>query len=102
MRRPSARWTDPATSHEAPAGLDLTDIQQNIVDVFTDLGELTDEELVARYQGRYGSTGPSTIRTRRRELQDAGIVEVCGRSTTEGGRPCQVFRLTQSTLFPVS
>ncbi len=102
MRLPAARWTDPSTSHAAPAGLDLTDIQANVRDLFASLGPMTDEQLVAAYQARHGSTGPSTIRTRRRELQDAGVVEFHGRSTTEGGRPCQVFRLTQSTLFPAS
>lgn len=99
--RPVARRTDPSTSHEAAWSLrDLTDIQLNILALFDDIGPMTDEALVDAYRHRHGAIGPSTVRTRRRELQDLGEVEVSGRSTTKGGRPCQEFRLTQSTLFP--
>ncbi len=93
-----ARLTDPSTSHEAAQSLgDLTVIQQNILDIFCDLGPMTDEALVDRYQDRHGRTGASTVRTRRRELEVAGFVEECGRSITVGGRPCRLFRARRTS-----
>ena len=70
-----ARRTDPATSHQAAWSL---------------------RDLSA-YEAAHGAVAPSTVRTRRRELQDIGAIEVVGRSTTRGGRPCQVFRAAPST-----
>ena len=61
------------------------------------LRDATDEGLVDAYQADYGPVSPSTVRTRRRELQDIGAIVVVGRSHTKGGRPCQVFRAAPLT-----
>ena len=98
---PVARHTDPWTSHDAARSLgDLTGIQENILSLFEAFGPMTDQRLVGEYAFRFPVAGPSTIRTRRNELEKLGLVEVAGMDTTEGGRPCRRFRLAQSTLFP--
>ena len=93
-----ARRTDPLTSHEAAWSLrDLSELQGRVLPLLNMLQDATDEGLVAAYEADYGRVSPSTVRTRRRELQDMGAIEVVGRSTTRGGRPCQVFRAAPST-----
>ena len=93
-----ARRTDPATSHQAAWSLrDLNELQGRVLALLNVLQDATDEALVAAYEADYGRVSPSTVRTRRRELQDMGAIEVVGRSTTRGGRPCQVFRAAPST-----
>ena len=93
-----ARRTDPATSHQAAWSLrDLSELQARVLALLNQLQDATDEGLVAAYEAAHGPVSPSTVRTRRRELQDLGLVEVGGRSTTRGGRPCQVFRAAPST-----
>ena len=98
MRRPVARRTDPATSHEAAWSIgDLSELQARVLALLNRLQDATDEGLVAAYEADYGPVSPSTVRTRRRELQDIGAIVVVGRSHTRGGRPCQVFRAAPST-----
>ena len=93
-----ARRTDPATSHQAAWSLrDLSELQARVLTLLNMLQDATDEGLVAAYEAAHGAVSPSTVRTRRRELQDIGAIEVVGRSTTRGGRPCQVFRAAPST-----
>ncbi len=66
-------------------------------ELLCDLGKATDDALVDAYEGRFGQVSPSTVRTRRRELQDAGAVEVVAYGQTKGGRKCRVYRAKQST-----
>ena len=93
-----ARRTDPATSHQAAWSLrDLSELQARVLTLLNMLQDATDEGLVAAYEAAHGAVSPSTVRTRRRELQDSGASAVVGHSTTRGGRPCQVFRAAPST-----
>ena len=93
-----ARRTDPSTSHEAAWSLrDLNELQGRVLALLNRLHDATDEGLVDAYQPDYGPVSPSTVRTRRRELQDIGAIVVVGRSHTKGGRPCQVFRAAPLT-----
>ncbi len=66
-------------------------------ELLCDLGRATDDALVDAYEGRFGQVSPSTVRTRRRELQDAGAVEVVGHATTKGGNRCRVYQVALST-----
>ena len=66
-------------------------------ELLCDLGKATDDALVDAYEGRFGQVSPSTVRTRRRELQDAGAVEVVGHATTKGGNRCRVYQAAPST-----
>jgi hypothetical protein len=61
---------------------------------------VTDEQLYDAYNRSYGDPGrpiaPSTVRSRRKELQDLGLVEVVDRNgKTKGGRRCQRFQVAQ-------
>jgi len=68
-----------------------------VYELLCDLGKATDDALVDAYEGRFGQVSPSTVRTRRRELQDAGAVEVVGHATTKGGNRCRVYQAAPST-----
>jgi Fe2+ or Zn2+ uptake regulation protein len=96
--RAVARRTDPDTSREAADSLgDLTDLQIRVLNLLDEVGAATDEALVDAYEARFGQVSPSTVRTRRRELQDAGAVEVVAYGQTKGGHRCQVYRARAST-----
>jgi len=95
--RAVARRTDPNTSREAADSLgDLTDLQIRVLELLESLGSATDEALVAAYEARFGRVSPSTVRTRRRELQDAGAVEAVAFGQTKGGRRCRVYQTKPS------
>jgi len=99
--RAVARRTDPDTSREAADSLgDLTDLQIRVLNPLDEVGAATDEALVDAYEARFGQVSPSTVRTRRRELQDAGAVEAVGHATTKGGNRCSVYQAKQSTPSP--
>lgn len=91
-----ARATDPLTSHEAAWSIqDLSDLQAKVLDLLADLQVATDEQLVNAYVERFGQVSPSTVRTRRRELEDMGAVRVVDAAgLTRGGRRCQRFAAT--------
>ena len=94
-----ARTTDPRTSRDAAASVDVhADRYRGILHLL--IGEpMSDEQLwchYTAYQAAYGwpQQSPSGLRTRRRELVDAGYVRasrVEGR--TESGRACQLWEL---------
>ena len=95
-----ARTTDPATSREATKvnpGHDAS-VRERIVKIFTACNLLTDEELIRKYEMLYGATPHSTIRTRRKELERDGKVQVVdSHGTVVGtGRKCQVYKLVVS------
>ena len=95
-----ARATDPLTSHEAAWSItDLSDLQTRVLDLLVDAQiALTDEQLVDLYEDRFGQVSPSTVRTRRRELEDMGaVVAVDTAGRTKGGRSCQRFQPAQWT-----
>jgi hypothetical protein len=99
--RAVARTTDPDTSHDAADSLDpatLTGIQVNVLVVLEGSGErgLPDVTLEDRYRASYGWAGGSTIRTRRRELVDLGLVEDTGvRVPIRSGRLSILWRVVR-------
>ena len=96
-RRAVARRTDPETSREAADSLgDLTDLQVRVLNLLDTIGAATDEALVDAYEARFGQVSPSTVRTRRRELEDIGAVEAVAYGQTKGGHRCRVYRAKPS------
>lgn len=81
---PAARTTDPATSHAAARSVaNVTVVQSRIFDIIRDAslfgGGITDEGIIATYsrQARVNAwtmPSPSSIRTRRKELEDRGEI----------------------------
>jgi hypothetical protein len=105
-RRPRARKTDRATSHEATtrAARGLTTKQRAVLSVFQQYGRLHDEQLVECYRELrrtqlargFGEQIPdmtdSSIRTRRAELVTLGRVRDTGhKTTTARGGPTTVW-----------
>lgn len=94
---PAARTTDPRTSHEAARSVKhLTATKIVILDLLS--RAVCDEELVERYNFRthHGApkASPSGVRSRRKELVDAGLVEQYGLDWTDSGRSTIVWGLT--------
>ena len=95
---PNARITDPQTSHDAAESVrNLTATKLAILDVLT--RSLTDEDLIDRYYyrvevGLAPQASPSGIRSRRKELVVAGLVEGVGFDKTTSGRDTTVWRVT--------
>jgi len=90
-----ARRTDPMTSHEAAWSLgDLSEKQGRVLALFDARTLATDAQLRADYRRVYGPVAESTVRTRRRELQDLGLVVLEDvKGFTTGGRRCRRYRL---------
>lgn len=100
MSTPVARLTDPATSHHAAQSVrvsDLPAVKQTIITLFAVRGAMTDEELWTVWQERIHTTpiSPSGLRTRRRELADAGWLRDSGtRRPLQSGRMAIVWEAT--------
>jgi hypothetical protein len=85
---PRARSTDPGTSHAAARSIKGVTLpnQRAVLRVFRELhafGGMTDEELLAQYRAHARSLSlpnqsDSGLRTRRRELTDAGYLRDSG------------------------
>jgi hypothetical protein len=94
---PSARNTDPVTSHLAAASVSgISELQAHLLAIFHSMGDCTDEELAnfhAQMVQMHGwpPASPSGLRTRRAELVAAGRLWDVGRSTTASGRACTVY-----------
>lgn len=96
-----ARRTDPDTSKQAAKSLgDLRPSQKAVLTVFEDWRvPMTDEQLVGAYRRaaeaeRVPPQSVSGIRTRRRELTDAGLlVDTEERETTRSGRKAILWGL---------
>ena len=97
MNGPIARLTDPETSHAAAASVNiatLPHVKQAILTLYAVCGPMTDDELREVWDQRMLSTpiSPSGLRTRRRELADAGVVRDSGqRRTLPTGRSAIVW-----------
>jgi hypothetical protein len=96
---PVARNTDPTTSHEAAQSV-YRPSQTAIAVFFALYGKtLTDEQLAAQFEthareGLHSFASPQSIRSRRSELTEAGIVEWSGEyGTTVFGRRCRVWKV---------
>ena len=94
--RALARYTDPATSHEAAATVtDLRKKQADVWHMLNTLGPLTDEQLVDAFASDWATPiqqSPSGVRTRRSELARKGLVRATGTlRVTRSGRKAQVW-----------
>lgn len=78
---PRARHTDPETSHEAARSVSeeiSRTIRAHVLTLLRARGPLTDEDLVFEFGVNNLPGTPSGIRTRRKELQTAGLVRESG------------------------
>jgi hypothetical protein len=89
------RHTDPTTSHLAAASVDVTKWQAAVFSSMVLYSRpVTDEELVADVLRHFGQGSPSGIRSRRSELERAGVVECTDHDgVTKGGRKCRRFQI---------
>jgi hypothetical protein len=89
---PTARTTDPATSHEA-AHLALRGarvLEHQILVAFATWQELTDDELAAQLPTRH----PASVKTARSRLTAAGYLEETGEKRVNArNRRMNVYRL---------
>jgi len=78
----TARSTDPITSHEAGESITYktaTEIQKNILVLFMKHKTLDDKTLLKYYRGAFDSeVADSSVRTRRHELVEAGLIKDSG------------------------
>jgi hypothetical protein len=94
---PVARSTDPDTSWEAAASVDgavsLNQLKESILQHLLLSTPVTDQQLHSMIEKSFGRVfSDSTVRTRRRELQDLGhVVVVDKKGFTKAGRACQRF-----------
>jgi hypothetical protein len=99
---PKARRADPATSHAAAAALteaQVSAVQAAILDLFRRHGPQADHQWIPTYfrlaaEGEVPPHSESGLRTRRRELVDAGHLRDSHRTApTLGGHPAVVWEL---------
>lgn len=92
-----ARAGDPDTSAQAAATVgDLRPRQRAVYDLLAKAGPMADDRLVLRYaalqgRGQVPPQTPSSIRTRRSELHDAGWVRCVGKGRNAAGNPVKVW-----------
>lgn len=92
-----ARRTDPETSHAAAASLTPTALRASQSEVLNILrqGPMHDQRIAQVAMDWHTKQSPSGLRTRRRELVDAGLVEDSGRrETLTSGYKSVVWQLT--------
>lgn len=103
---PSARSTDPDTSHEAADDvLSLTERRKAILATLSAHGPLTDAELAFAYGVGTRIMGfprqsESGLRTRRSELAKAGLVIQSGHAVNESGRRVTVWASADQPVVP--
>ena len=93
------RQSDPITSHEAADSNDVKASQRYVLETLQVFGPLADHELVEFYEAEkhliadlFGTFSPSRLRTARKELVEAGLVEFTGKHTmTDHGCRAQVW-----------
>lgn len=98
---PRARRTDPQTSHDAAASVDLRGSHRAVLRLLDSYGPMTDEELVAKYvknmtQLALPRQSESGIRTRRKELTTMDppqVVDSGEKKALKSGRKAIVWRL---------
>lgn len=97
-----ARNTDPLTSHQAAASVDVTKGQQRVLDALALRPDVdwTDEQFARWFEQRAMvmktpvGMSPSGLRTRRAELIELGLIEWTGdKRPLASGRLSQVWRL---------
>ena len=95
-----ARTTDPITSHEAAAGVDLIRSQMLVLTFCREyMGEyFTDKGLVSTYRRvqphtAYPPVSDSRLRTARKELVDAGLITFAGYTEPARGRRESIWQV---------
>lgn len=93
---PVARTTDPETAHKAAKSVradTVTKAQKLILEILKG-GPATDEQIFAALTVRGFQISTSGSRTRRKELQDAGlVVDSLKRGKTSSGRDSILWRV---------
>lgn len=95
---PSTRTNDPITSHEAAASVRNVRVVHQIILDLLDVGPATDtflREAYNKFREHYGwpKVGESSIRARRSELVDMGLVEESGEyEVLESGRRSIIWK----------
>lgn len=87
-----ARSTDPDTSHDAAASTDLRGSRAEVLRILTEFGPMSDDELLMRHEllGTARRFTPQRLRTARKALESAGVVQPTGRKVaTRYGRAAQ-------------
>ena len=110
--RAHARATDPATSQEAAEGVNVTEKQRTVLRAVRHLMECGVEEpytaqvvwpmadqLNRLTHPKAHPLGGSTVRSRLKELCDAGLMRVVDRTgTTSSGRRCARYEITPAGI----
>lgn len=92
--RQMARWSDPGTSFQAAASVDLTKGQKIVMAAFRVRNSMTDEELIDQVAILGLKLSPSGCRSRRKELVELGILRDSGvRSKTAHKRSTTVWEV---------
>ena len=73
-----ARRSDPETSHEAAATVDIRRSQEQVINLFHRYGPMTDAELLEAADRLSVKQSPSGLRTRRNELVAKGVLRFTG------------------------
>jgi len=88
-----ARGSDPSTSHEAAASVDVRKSQQQVLELLQ-AGPAIDDWLLGRAMAAGVWMSPSGLRTRRKELVDMGrVIDTGERHKTTSGRSSIVWAL---------
>lgn len=95
---PTARRTDPATSHAAAASVRNPELDRARVYAALAEGPMTDEQILERCRAHYApQISPSGARTRRSELVRTGLVRDSGRRTRlSSGRLAIIWERTEA------
>lgn len=105
-RRAHTRRSDPETSREAAATVEVRESQNQVMDVFGLHEAMTDTDLILHAETMDIQQSPSGLRTRRRELVDLGMLYNTGqREILPSGRRSIVWGLMTWTTMsepPVS
>ena len=96
---PAARATDPQTSHDAAAKVDVSKCRALVIEAARELRVFTDEELVVRLAD--SPISDSSVRRERKWMLDKGYLTVNGLSTTDSGGDCREFRVVWIPRYEV-
>lgn len=94
--RQMTRWSDPTTSFQAAASVDLTKGQKIVMAAFRVRNSMTDEELIDLVAELNLKLSPSGCRSRRKELVELGILRDSGvKALTAHKRTTTVWEIVQ-------
>lgn len=94
-----ARHTDPQTSQDAAAQVDVNGRQKAVLDAVVAAGTASSWDVAEIIHLRTGGIEvPSNCSPRLRELQDKGFVKVVGKRKSPMGRSVQVYAVTGAGL----